>query len=480
MKNSWCHGPLDATGEPMRLIVGAPVVRHDAAGTEVHYLLRLGSDETTASMLDTLSFRVNRRLDPAMIGVEPALAALLPFAMACQWDLTTGTPVSRAFLDALAEYALISDTWIEHWRYPRMEIPVADAGTGLPGGRAKAAFFSGGVDSMHTLVASREKPDDVIFLTGFDIEPAMTAHTRLARRSIDAVAAMAGAAVVVVETNVRALRYYPADWVYLGGSVLAGTALLLRGLYERVQVASDSTWNGCLAAHEHPVMHNLWRLPGFALRCTMVSTPRVERVRKIGSVMPGALAHLRVCWDMLPFHLNCGKCEKCQRTLAALEVVGFRELAAPGFATHELDWPMISTLRPDFMRRAYWEEIAGGARAAGRDDLTGPLDTMLRASVVEEIVRELEPMRKELVGTTAWKKKDPRLRDRFLDALLDLEPGWFWQKIRRHRDEWRAPLRGHLRSLGHAGPLALARARVARFFRRGHGTDTGEAPGTTG
>jgi hypothetical protein len=347
-----------------------------------------------------------------------------------------------------------------------MEIPVQAPSQALPEGRPQAAFYSGGVDSLHTLAELREDLRDVIFLTGFDIEPAMTAHTRLARRSIDAVAAMSGVGVVVVETKVRSLRYYPTDWVYLGGSVLAGIALLLRGLYQRVHVASDSTWNGCLAAHEHPFLHNLWRLAGFAMRCTMVSTTRVERLRIIGSALPSAFAHLRVCWDMLPFHLNCGKCEKCQRTLAALEVFGYRQFAAPAFASIELDWTMISALRPDSMRRPYWQEIADAARSAGRTDLSGPLDTMLQAAIVKEILGKLEPLRKELVATTAWKKKDPRLRDRFFDALLELEPGWLWRKIRRHREDWRAPMRAHLRGQGHAGWLEITRARLQRLFRR--------------
>lgn len=466
MKNRWCHGPVDPAGKPMRLFVGAPVFQHDGKNSEVHYLLRLGEDEETAGTLDTLSFRINRRLDPAFIGCEPALAALLPFAMACRWDLHCAEAVSPEFMEALEEYALISDAWMEDWRKPVLNIPVEPPIRGLPDGRPQAVFFSGGVDSLHMLAELQGCLEDVIFLTGFDIEPAMTAHTRLARQSVGAVAAMVGAGVVVIETNVRALRYYPNDWVYLGGAVLAGSALLARGLYERVHVASDSTWNGCLAAHEHPVMHNLWWLPGFALRCSLVSSPRVERVRRIGSILPAAFASLRVCWDMLPFHLNCGKCEKCQRTLVALEVHGYRELAAPAFASSDLDWAFISTLRPDSMRRPFWQEIADVARAIGRTDLSEPLDRMLELGRIREILGELEPMRKELATTTAWKKKDSRLRDRFFKAILDSEPDWIWRKIRRHREDWRAPLLAHWKGTAEASWWGVARARLRRVFKK--------------
>jgi hypothetical protein len=469
MKNSWCHGPVDRAGEPMRLFVDAPVCQCTDRKTEVHYLIRLGADDASARILDTLSFRINRAISPSLIGMEPALAALLPFAMARHWDLVSAVPVAGGFAGLLEEYACISDAWMADWRKPRIEISSESERRRLPGGRGEAAFFSGGVDSFHTLVTLQDQLADVVFLTGFDIEPAMTAHSRLADQAIHAAARMFGVGVVHVETNVRALRYYPTDWVYMGGAVLAGTALLLRGLYQRVHVASDSTWKGCLPAHEHPVMHNLWRLPGFALRCGRVSTPRVERVREIGTSVPGALAHLRVCWDMLPLHLNCGKCEKCQRTLAALEVFGFRQLAAPAFESPELDWEMISSLRPDSMRRPYWQEIAEAARRLGRKEISDPLDTMLKASEVKEVLGQLEPYRKELIGTTAWKKKDPRIRDRIFDALFQLDPGWFWQKLRRHREEWRQPLRAHLRRRGHGGWAELARVRLMSFFKRSDG-----------
>ncbi|MFM7182676.1 MAG: hypothetical protein ACKO2G_14590 [Verrucomicrobiales bacterium] len=466
MKKTWCHGPLDRTGEPMRLFVGAPVSCCTDTATEVHYLLRLGSDEVSARILDTLSFRINRAIQSSLIGIEPAMAALLPFAMARHWDLVAEASAATGFAEVLEEYALISDAWLEDWRKPRIEMHTESEPQILPQGRGEAAFFSGGVDSFYTLVARQGQLADVVFLTGFDIEPVMTAHSRLADKAIHAAARMFGVGVVHVETNVRALRHYALDWVYMGGAVLAGTALLLRGLYQRVHVASDSTWKGCLPAHEHPVMHNLWRLPGFRMRCDMVSIPRVERVRLLGMAMPGALAHLRVCWDMLPFHLNCGKCEKCQRTLAALEVFGFRQQAAPAFESSDLDWEMISSLRPDSMRRPYWQEITDAARQLGRRDISDPLDEMLKASEVKEVLELLEPLRKELIGTTAWKKKDPRIRDRFFDALFQLDPGWFWQKLRRHRDEWRHPLKAQLRSLGHAGWAELARLRLRRFFNR--------------
>ena len=44
------------------------------------------------------------------------------------------------------------------------------------------------------------------------------------------------------------------------------------------------------------------------------------KVRKIASY-PLALQNLRVCTDIIPEY-NCGKCEKCLRTMIALEIVG--------------------------------------------------------------------------------------------------------------------------------------------------------------
>ena len=48
---------------------------------------------------------------------------------------------------------------------------------------------------------------------------------------------------------------------------------------------------------------------------------RLEKIRAISSE-PLVQRHLRVCWKNVANHLNCGRCEKCVRTMLALDACG--------------------------------------------------------------------------------------------------------------------------------------------------------------
>ena len=62
---------------------------------------------------------------------------------------------------------------------------------------------------------------------------------------------------------------------------------------------------------------------------------RQQKVRRL-SQSPEWLPHLRVCWDMPEDRLNCGKCEKCLRTMIGLSIEGASALC-----------PVLPELKPE-------------------------------------------------------------------------------------------------------------------------------------
>jgi hypothetical protein len=96
---------------------------------------------------------------------------------------------------------------------------------------------------------------------------------------------------------------------------------------------------------------------------------RRERVQVVGA-WPTALASLVVCNSSRDgVDLNCGHCEKCVRTMLALQLDG-RLADASTFPVHEVTPDMIRrhTLS-GVIRERYWVDMPAECETAGRPDL---------------------------------------------------------------------------------------------------------------
>lgn len=110
---------------------------------------------------------------------------------------------------------------------------------------------------------------------------------------------------------------------------------------------------------------------------------------------PQALAVLRVCLTMdIPDGgaINCGRCEKCLRTMLAL--VACDALArTPTFPVRDVVPEMLASLELDVAPRAYqYRTLVEPLRQRGRDDLARAV-----ASKVTDFERRQHSPRKSLV-----------------------------------------------------------------------------------
>ena len=88
---------------------------------------------------------------------------------------------------------------------------------------------------------------------------------------------------------------------------------------------------------------------------------------------------LHVCWQERSAD-NCGTCEKCLRTLIALEVLGARERAAT-FPREPLGLSRLAAVwkdRPLFVRM--YEQLKAHAAEAGRTDVVAAIEACLQPS----------------------------------------------------------------------------------------------------
>lgn len=236
---------------------------------------------------------------------------------------------------------------------------------------ADAAFFSGGIDSFYTALRHRSTLRSLIFVAGFDIGH----HRRkLLDRVLSAnrqVAAGLGLELVEVSTDLREFSAAYLSWSEYHGAALAAAAHLCG--FARTHVPGSLSVDSTFAYGSHPDLDPLWSSESSALCYDAYETNRVAKTAEIaGSKL--ALQYLRVCNSRDDGGYNCGRCEKCLRTMAALRIAG-RRGRLPTFP-HELNTVELAGRR---FRQAHdlWRQNLRAAVACGDTELADAIASAL-------------------------------------------------------------------------------------------------------
>ena len=260
------------------------------------------------------------------------VAAFLPIAMALGENLEIEARVSPRLLNSIPLIQEIYRTWdprlakstvhVER-RLPK-ELPRNRQNVGL--------FFSLGVDSSYALLknfheaAPETAISQLITVEGFDVYLWETGRFSRMLSSVNEVARHFGKSVLTVTTNLRELTDRVIDWVDLyHGPALAAVVLSLGGLLRRVHISAGQTYSRLFKSGSHPLLDPLWSTEDTEFIHDGLEATRLAKLRRIATA-PILLEHLRVCAaDDTSGVFNCGRCEKCIRTMLGLEAIGALE-----------------------------------------------------------------------------------------------------------------------------------------------------------
>lgn len=191
-----------------------------------------------------------------------------------------------------------------------------------PSGSRTAAFFTGGVDSFDTLLFEGGRLDALVYVHGFDVRLSDVGLRDRVSKSLARVAKAAGKELVEVETNLREfLDGLGLSWIWAHGSGLAAVAHLLSEEFGRFLISSTQSLEAPDPWGSHPETDPLWSSSRMRIEHVGAVRAREQKVEAIAG-MELARRHLRVCYENRNGAYNCGRCEKCVRTMVALEVVG--------------------------------------------------------------------------------------------------------------------------------------------------------------
>lgn len=282
---------------------------------------------------------------------DPFVAALLSSAMFLNEPLviSESAAISHQLNAAIPQIQEIYHCWDSKHSFIAVE---ADVRPRVSGGRASgpdALFYSLGVDSNYCLSkcisrSSHTSPlPELVMVEGFDVylwerqrfPPMLAAAQGLAEKL--------GTKVLRVTTNLREFSDRVTDWVqYFRGAALASTVLALGRRYSYVSIAASQTYRHLIPRGAHPLLDSLWSTESTTFRHDGLEASRLDKIRAIAQ-MPLLLKNLRVCaTSELTDAYNCGRCEKCLRTMIGLRIAGALEMcdALP----HRIDVEAIRTI----------------------------------------------------------------------------------------------------------------------------------------
>jgi hypothetical protein len=280
--------------------------------------------------------------------------------------------------------------WVSGVRRPSIACDVADPRTQPRSGGG--LFFSCGVDSFFSLLKDvegrthrKDRISHLILIGGFDVWPGHDTLFGMLDTHASQIAAETGRELAVVRCNARQLFNTAISWDFYHGSVLASTAHALGGVLGRCVIPSTHTYAELLPWGSDPLLDPLWSTEGVDVIHDGCETTRTEKVQRLAE-WPLALQHLRVCWPDWIEEYNCGRCEKCIRTMIALHIAG----ALPRSRT----FPRV--LDPAHIRAV--PLITGASSLGYMIELLGvlktrPEDTVIARAVAHVIAKERRKMR---------------------------------------------------------------------------------------
>lgn len=250
------------------------------------------------------------------------------------------------------------------------------AGVPTPEHRGVACFFSGGVDSFYSTLRNLDEITHVVLVHGLDISLDNTElwdetvrRTAIAARDLDK-------ELILVRTNIRKLHHkFGPNWQHRAhGAFLAHIALVLAPHVHRVYIPASKDDSRLVPYGTHPELDPLWS----SSDVDIVHDGTDRRLRKLELLAESApaMAHLRVCWWNLSTDYNCGRCEKCLRTMIGLDILSALDRCST--LPHRID--------PREVRRMYLTAGGDGGRIYAGENLE---DLQARGAGDSEIAHAL-------------------------------------------------------------------------------------------
>ncbi len=250
---------------------------------------------------------------------EIFLSSLLLPAMRLGETLVIDKAVSPPLMENVGKLQDIFNSWYPKFQKIAIEGEVSRESSD-PSPRGVASFFSGGIDSFYTLIKNNHEITTLVYVQGFDVFAHETEFLEKVHPRVVKVAAEFDKKLITVRTNIHEFSDKFAEWAYeYHGCALASVAHLLSPVIRKIYIPSSCGYKYLLPYGSHLVADQLWSTDKVSISNDGEEATRPSKVKKVCENQ-SALENLRVCLNRKYGNYNCGKCEKCKRTMLNLYI----------------------------------------------------------------------------------------------------------------------------------------------------------------
>ena len=171
------------------------------------------------------------------------------------------------------------------------------------------------------MVKHKDEIAGVLYAEGFDVPLSNLVLARTVKNTVSSVAEAYGVHATFVASNLKSFTDKVVNWGFVAhGPALASIGLLLQGHFDKMYIPSTHSLKQMFPWGSHVLVDHLWSTERMTFIHDGADASRVVKTLAIAE-QPAVQQHLRVCWQNRgPY--NCGRCEKCLRTMTALELMG--------------------------------------------------------------------------------------------------------------------------------------------------------------
>ncbi|HWQ91305.1 MAG TPA: hypothetical protein VN673_06520 [Clostridia bacterium] len=304
-------------------------------------------------------------------------------------DLEVEAPVSERLLKSMDT---VQDIFLNWYPAQLQRIKVRANAQSAVAGRGDekvACFFSGGVDAWYSFLKNRNRIGLLLTVKGFDIPVYDEAVWPDLLKANQRIAAECGVPLLHVETNLRQCidpsrpglgkQFRGNFWGnYLHGAFLGAVGLCLQQQWGTLIIPSSYPYISLHPWGSHPLVDRLWSNEVTEFVHDGSEANRMDKVRAIARANESlpVLRQLRVCPDHTPMRYNCGRCEKCVRTMLALHLFKVLE-KTPSFDV-PLDLRTVSKMRIQPHKYVWYEEILAEALAQKNEEVARLCRVLMR------------------------------------------------------------------------------------------------------
>lgn len=321
----------------------------------------------------------------------PFAAALLLPSMRLGEDLVIKGMISEKMLNGMHQIMNIVSEWNINLR-PIKVIADSVVSEVSSGGTDIVTTFSGGVDSFYTWLhhkADETPVKSMLFVHGFDISLDNRELYDRTVSNIKNIASEEQASFIEAESNIRSFIDPILDWGFSHGGCLVATALCLSGTIKTMYIPSSYTIDEEHPWGSHRLVDGLWSTESTSFVHDGYETTRVGKVVEEVGKSETALKYLRVCWKEVDGEYNCGRCNKCLRTMVNLYVAGALDQSKT--FPHEIDLGQIARAIIDEADTMFVKENIDALKALGRgDEIIAAYEKSLRRTKRRLILRKIK------------------------------------------------------------------------------------------